>query len=150
MVLSASCVCVIGVSCLITSYCYYYVYQVFKHCTAKASQNITQKYNVTQKQMVVFRKCLIVTVVFISCWSPELLRILYELVSGREVLVEIACVASLMAMSNSAVNPWLLYFLDNRIRGNVREFFGLERIVQKDVGQISTLSARPLESILSK
>jgi hypothetical protein len=118
--LSITCIAIIAVSCGVTAFCYARVYYIFRLATMNHSRSKTIQYNTTTKQQKVFQKCIMITLSFVVCWTPQLLKMLYELCTGKEAPLVVSSIASCFAMTNSAINPVLLYKLDNRIRVNVK------------------------------
>jgi hypothetical protein len=81
-----------------------------------------ERYTDQEKKLII--KSAVLTGSFFFCWSPYVVKIVYEIATSKSIPPEWDIVCSMGALANSALNSYLLIFLDGRIKKGVFELFG--------------------------
>jgi hypothetical protein len=76
----------------------------------------------TKQQQKLIIKSAVLTASFFFCWAPYMVKLLYEISTGTSISPQWDIFCCMGALGNSAVNSFLLIFLDARIKKGV---FGL-------------------------
>jgi hypothetical protein len=102
------------ISFLVAIFSYYNVYITYWNLTKskKASQD---------NQRIVFYKCVAMTLCLVLLWSPYYVKVLFEIVTGRSIGTDCSAVATIFALLCPTLNPFILCYYDNRVRGNMLE-----------------------------
>jgi hypothetical protein len=79
-------------------------------------------YTKQQQQLII--KSAVLTASFFFCWAPYMVKLLYEISTGTSIPSQWDIFCTMGAFSNSVVNPFLLIFLDARIRKGAFGLFG--------------------------
>jgi hypothetical protein len=93
--------------------------QVLHSAAASTSK---ERYSDQEKKLLI--KSAVLTGSFFFCWTPYMVKILYEIATSTSIPPEWDIVCSMGALANSAMNSYLLMFLDARIKKGVFELFG--------------------------
>ncbi|KAJ3337891.1 hypothetical protein HDU91_001359 [Kappamyces sp. JEL0680] len=100
--------------------------------TATTAPTITPKVNehsvdiLSAKEKRLMFTAIIITGCFVFLWSPYLIMMIIEMFTGVPAPAGWDQFCSLLALSNSAINPFLLYSFDNRIRANINHILGIK------------------------
>ncbi|KAI8909159.1 hypothetical protein EDD86DRAFT_207067 [Gorgonomyces haynaldii] len=68
-------------------------------------------------------KCLSVTVAFMGCWAPFVVKAIIEVSSGHHIAEDWDGFITTMTVLNSTLNPLMLMIFDARVRANVIQLF---------------------------
>ncbi len=73
-----------------------------------------------EKQQRVFLTCFLLTAVFVVCWLPYTIKVLYEFITGTKAAIIFTDIAGLAASMNPVGTSFIMIKFDNRISANVR------------------------------
>jgi hypothetical protein len=124
--------------------------QVYHTFVLLAQRKNKQDY--IQKERKLFVMCMVLTVSFTLFWLPSVVNILYEFVSRKPFPSDFAVISTVMGSFSSVANPFILIRFDNRIRGNVYRFLGLEMTTKEGKGPapVETVTVREITMIQTK
>jgi hypothetical protein len=108
----------------IVLFSYISVYREFVKVTSKKKKH--------HKEARVFYMCLIMTGSFVVFWTPSLIYILYELITGSAFPSEANVISGIFGSLSSMCNSQIMLYFDNRIRGNVLKALGLLKAPKHD------------------
>jgi hypothetical protein len=97
---------------------------------AKPSSPIAN-YQFTKDELTILFKTVSVTAVYFILWSPFLLKILIELITAAPISPEADRFIVLLVDFQSVVNALLLMLMDNKIKNNVLDLFGIRDRAKK-------------------
>ncbi|KAJ3242243.1 hypothetical protein HDU78_001445 [Chytriomyces hyalinus] len=75
------------------------------------------------KQIALLMQSIAIVGLFLIGWTPYLSMGLYEIVTGTKVHPDFEFTAEMFASMNDSLNPVLAMVFDDKIRGNVVQFF---------------------------
>jgi hypothetical protein len=101
-------------------FCYTNVYFTFVKVLGQRRQMV----DFIKKERKIFKMCLAMTGSFTLLWTPVFAGIIYEFISGNPIHPLYSHIAGSLGCLAPTMNPFLLYYFDNRIRTNVKEFLG--------------------------
>ena len=98
-------------------------------------------------QYRLIKKCLAITLSFITLWFPFIVKVCLEISTGRQVSFVYEVVSSFLAISNSISNSILLALFDGSIRGNLRDLMVPfhERLARNFSSSVDAFSSPTLE-----
>ncbi|KAI8909160.1 hypothetical protein EDD86DRAFT_150350 [Gorgonomyces haynaldii] len=147
---------VICATCFLLIFCYMNLYLAYRNATRLYAKNLAELGNEAESQTShtamnmnammhekrrqdlerkIFIKCLTITVAFLVCWAPYVVRVAYEAIEGRVIVGHLDGFLCFISLFNAMLNPFLLYIFDPSIKRNIHDFFGF----RKD--QVSTTAA---------
>jgi G protein-coupled receptor 161 len=124
---------------------------VYKTFVLLAQKKNKQDY--IRKERKLFMMCLVLTGSFTLFWFPSVVNILYEFISGKPFPSDWAVISTVMGSFSSVANPFILIRFDNRIRGNVYGFLGIDIGRSKEGKEPSpaeTITVRELSMVVTK
>jgi hypothetical protein len=124
---------VFGIGFSLVAYCYLSVYKTFSNAI-HMQKKVTASH--IQKERRVFYMCLVLTGSFLILWTPSLINVSYELISGVPLHSDWAVIPSFTSSIPSATNSMVLLYFDNRIRGNVMKFFSQFQKASSEVDSV--------------
>lgn len=99
----------------VTIYCYY------KKANRRKNPKINIKKAKLERELLI--KCMSLSILFLICWIPFLIFIVYMVVMGEQPPEAFTSLCATNSVLNSALNPLLLLVFDSRIRTEVIEVF---------------------------
>jgi hypothetical protein len=122
LVQTSLCITCFSISFAMNIYCYTKVYIAFTEaCKAKKK---TQA--ILDSQRKVFIKCVALTCAFVLVWITYYIKMYVELLTGKRVDPIFASFAAFLGGIGPSLNSFVMCYFDNRLRGNVMEFLGIE------------------------
>jgi hypothetical protein len=100
----------------IVLFSYISVYREFIKVTSKKKH---------KKEKRVFYMCVIMTGSFVVFWTPSLIYILYEFITGTIFPSDANVISGIFGSLSSVCNSMIMLYFDNRIRGNVLAALGI-------------------------
>ncbi|KAJ3302371.1 phosphatidylserine decarboxylase 1 [Kappamyces sp. JEL0829] len=89
-----------------------------------------------------------ITGCFVFLWTPYLIMMIAEMITGVPVPVGWDVFCTLLAHGNSAINPFLLYAFDNRIRTNINQILGIKSKSSSSTSSSATAPEKVDSSVL--
>ena len=101
----------------------------------KSKKKGGNKIIIAKKEQKLLRKSVILVGLFILSYTPFVVTVLYEIIAQQQSHPLLNGIAIIFIVANSAVNPYLLIFLDGRIRGEamyiIYSVFKIDKNVKK-------------------
>jgi hypothetical protein len=102
------------ISFSVATFSYYNVYNTYRILTKNKKAN-------QDNQRIVFYKCVAMTICLVFMWTPYYVKVVYEITTGVAVSPDWSAIGSIFALFCPALNPFIIFYFDNRVRGNMLE-----------------------------
>jgi hypothetical protein len=86
------------------------------------------KHDKKRKEWLLTKRAIVISVSFMAYFTPHLIRILAEFSSKQPVSDILDTITSYIIMSSPLINGILLIQYDTRIRRNIKDMFGVDKI----------------------
>jgi 7 transmembrane receptor (rhodopsin family) len=113
------------ISIQIAGLCYFKLYMFYRESNRKREVVGSKEDGTEKKEKILLRKFTIIVLSFAVATMPFFIGFVYEAVSGNLVPSVIAHLSLVLLMINSAMNPYLFYALDQSIKQQVDDVFGV-------------------------
>ncbi|KAJ3329771.1 hypothetical protein HDU91_003761 [Kappamyces sp. JEL0680] len=90
----------------------------------KVNEHSVDIFSIREKRLMF--TAITITGCFVFLWTPYLIMMFAEMITGVPAPAGWDQFCSLLVLSNSAINPFLLYAFDNRIQTNVNQILGIK------------------------